>query len=120
MESVAIFPVPNNGGGPLFRAVARTGQSEGRTAGEALDAISSILPQDSSGTMVMIQPFLPDTFFSDAHRRRLEDLMTRWRAARDDGQTLPAPEQAELESLVQLEWEGATRRTAQVLQGPPE
>jgi hypothetical protein len=47
-------------------------------------------------------------------------LMDRWRAARDGGPKLSESELAELNCLVQQEWEGAARRTAALVQGPRE
>ena len=38
--------------------------------------------------------------------------MARWRAARDTGTTLPAEEQAELDTLVEAEVQAAIERTA--------
>jgi hypothetical protein len=117
MESVAIFPVIGPGGSPAFRAVTRSGQSEGRTAGEALDAIQTRLPNTDSGTIVVIQPFRPDTLFTAEQQQRLEALMAQWRSARDVGHQLPADEYAELQALIEAELKAAEARTRQVLQG---
>jgi hypothetical protein len=117
MESVAIFPVTSPTGLPAFRAVTKAGQSEGRTAGEALDAISARLSASESGTLVLIQPFRPDALFTAEQQSRLKDLMGQWRAARDEGRQLPAEVCAELECLVTEELQAAERRTRQVLQG---
>ena len=66
-----------------------------------------------------MQPLQADEFFTADQRRRLEDLMARWRAARDAGLSLPADEQAELEALARAEVEAAGRRAAaQVLSVP--
>jgi len=116
MQNIAIFPVPNPGGPPSFRAVTKGGQYEGRTAGEALDAVAAELPS-SSGAVVVIQPFLPDSHFTVAQQQRLQELMATWRAARDAGQRMPTAEQAELELLIEAELQAASDRTAQVLQG---
>jgi hypothetical protein len=116
MQNVAIYPIPGGDGTPLFRAVTRLGQTEGRTAGEALDALSGKLPSDASGTMVLIQPFRPDAFFTAAQLSRLEYLMNGWRAARDgQGPPLTADEQIELQSLVDAELRAASDRAAQLL-----
>ncbi len=117
MPSIAIFPVVNDDGGQTFRAVAKTAQSEGRTAGEALDAVTPSLPPGSSGTVVVIQPMLPDTLFTAAQRIRLGQLMADWRAARDAGHSLPPSEAAELDCLVEDELAAATKRSEQFLQG---
>jgi hypothetical protein len=56
----------------------------------------------------------PDPFFTEEQRRRLEELMTRWRAARDAGLRLAPEDQAELESLVDAELRAATERAAAI------
>lgn len=57
---------------------------------------------------------LPDEFFTADKCARLEELMGRWRAARDSGNALPATEHAELDSLVQEELTASERRTADI------
>ena len=55
---------------------------------------------------------LPDEFFTKEDCARLEELMVRWREARDAGVALPAIEQAELDRLLQEEFAAAGRRAA--------
>jgi hypothetical protein len=114
MESIAIFSIPNAGGPPTFHAVADSGQSEGRTAGEALDRLGLIPNQ--GGTVVLIQPFRPDDIFNQELRVRLEDLMSRWRSARDGGKPLTSAEQSELQTLIDAELLAATVRSKQIIQ----
>jgi hypothetical protein len=64
MQSVAIFSINDASGTATFRAIAKAGQSEGRTAGEALDAIRSQLPPSDACTVVVIQAFQSDAFFT--------------------------------------------------------
>ena len=119
MENVAIFPVIGAEGVPIYRAVSRSAQSQGRTAGEALDALCSDSASQlrQSSAVVVIQPFLPDSLFSGQQQARLQELMVKWRAARDSGQPLPPDEQTELQSLVEMELRAATARSAQIVQG---
>jgi hypothetical protein len=56
-----------------------------------------------------------DRFFTNEQRQRLEDLMGMWRAARDASSQLPPEQQAELESLVEAQLEGAARRAEAML-----
>jgi hypothetical protein len=98
-----------------YRAVAGTSQSVGRTAGEALDALTAKLPMDQSGALVIIQQFRPDRFFPEEQQQRLRHLMTRWRAARDTNTALSPSEQAELEALTEAELQAASKRTATIL-----
>ena len=59
----------------------------------------------------------PDRFFTAEQLRRLAELMSRWRAARDSGGKLPLGEQAELEALVEAELDGAARRAEVIAKG---
>jgi hypothetical protein len=117
MQSVAIFPVVDPEGMPGYRAIARGGQSEGRTVGEALDALGERLAPNNGGTIVFIQPFQPDALFTARQRERLGELMARWRALREQNQVLSAEEQTELQSLIDAELQAATARTQQIFEG---
>jgi hypothetical protein len=116
MTTVAILPVSDVNGERLYRAVAGDKQSTGKTAGEALDALTAQLESDEFSTLLIIQSFRPDWFFSAEQQQRLSDLMNLWRTARDDGQTLPPEQQAELDRLVEAELKAATVRTAALVQ----
>jgi hypothetical protein len=95
-----------------FRAVGGHAQAVGRTAGEALDALAARLPEDQDGTLLIVRDLCPDRFFTSERRRRLEELMARWRAARDQGPTLPSDERAQLEHLIDEEVGAAAERAA--------
>jgi hypothetical protein len=112
MTNVAIFSAGMDEGGVFYHAVAGGKQSGGRTAGEALDALTAQLPVDEAATLVVIQNFKPDRFFNGAQQQRLADLMERWRRARDSGTSLSSNEQAELEALVNAETRAAGDRIA--------
>jgi hypothetical protein len=116
MTTVAILPVSDANGEKLYRAVAGDKQSTGKTAGEALDALTAQLEGDEFSTLLIIQSFRPDWFFSAFQQQRLSELMNLWRTARDEGQTLPPEQQAELDSLVEAELKAATARTAALVQ----
>jgi len=109
MTTVSILPVPAEEGGTVYRALSGERRGAGKTPGEALDAI---LDQDESATLVVVQRNRPDRFFAAEQQRRLEELMTRWRAARAAGSTLAPHEQEELEGLVEAELRAAGRRAA--------
>lgn len=110
MTRVAIFPVGTEGGGIFYHAVAGEMRSGGKTAGEALDALTAQLPEDDAGTLIVIQNLKPDRFFNVAQQDRLAELMGRWRLAQNAGTALPADEQAELETLVETETRAAGAR----------
>jgi hypothetical protein len=112
MTKVAILPVPTGKGGITYTAVAGNKRSYGATAGEALDALTAQLSGDDNGTLIIVQSRQPDRFFDAAQQQRLAELTDRWRSARDQGQTFPAEEQAELEALVEAELRAAAARAA--------
>ena len=116
MTTVAILPVSDANGEKIYRAVAGDKQSIGKTAGEALDALTAQLEGDEFSTLLIIQSFRPDWFFSAFQQQRLSELMNLWRTARDQGQTLPPERQAELDRLVEAELKAATARTAALVQ----
>ncbi len=114
MTKVAILPVSTTQGSISYYAVAGDKHSQGRTAGEALDALTAQLSRDEAGLLIIVQNLHPDRFFKAEQQQRLAGLMDRWRAARDRGATLPADEQSELEALVEAELRAAADRTAEL------
>lgn len=112
MTTVSILPIRNGDATTTYRAVAGQRQSSGRTVGAALDALTSQLGEEAAGTLIVVQHRRPDEFFSAAQQQRLEELMTRWRAARDAGAPLSAEDQSELERLVAAEVDATTARVA--------
>ena len=111
MTSVQILPIPGKRGGIQFHAVAGQQRADAETAGQALDAITRMLPRQET-KIVVVQPFVEDEFFSGSQSTRLQELMASWRQCRDTGTSLAASDQAELESLVEAELLGATQRSA--------
>lgn len=93
-----------------YRAVAGDKESTGRTAGEALDALTLQLADEEGGTLVIVQNRKADRFFSAAQRARLAALMSR----REAGTNSPEEEE-ELEGLVEAELDGARRRAEALL-----
>ena len=115
MTKVAILPEPTQIGGITYRAISGEQQSVGKTAGEALDALTALLPGNETSMLVIVQNLRPDRFFTAEQHQRLKDLMAGWRAARDVGTTLPTEEQAELNALVEAEVRAATERATTML-----
>lgn len=115
MTKVAIVSEPTEAGTVAYRAIAGAKQSTGKTAGEALDALTSDLPPEESGTLVIVQHFRPDRFFNEQQQERLKHLMAQWRAARDRGTTLSPDEQSELDALIDAEIKAASDRAAAML-----
>jgi hypothetical protein len=115
MTKVAILPEPTESGGIAYRAIAGRQQSVGKTAGEALDALSALLTEKEAATLVIVQNHRPDEHFTAEQQVRLRELMARWRTARDAGNSLPPSEQAELDALVEAECRASGKRAAAVL-----
>jgi hypothetical protein len=117
MTTIAILPDNPGSSTTHFRAVAGKKQAGGKTAGEALDALTSQLDEEETGTLLIVQNLRPDRFFNEIEQKRLQELMARWRQARDSGQTMPSAEQAELEALVEKEIQAAGARAAALVHG---
>lgn len=116
MTTVAILPISDASGEKSYRAVSGDKHSVGKTAGQALDALTAQLGETEFSALLVIQSFRPDQFFGAEQQKRLSELMHLWRLARDQGQGLPSEQQAELDSLVEAELRAATARTAQMQQ----
>jgi len=115
MTRVAILPEKLQGGEIAYRAISGNRQSIGKTAGQALDALTAVLPAEQTGTLVIVQNLRPDAFFTAEQQGRLRVLMDRWRAARDADEHLAADEQAELDALVDAEVRATAARTSALL-----
>jgi len=71
MTKAVIMPVPTEKGGISYQGVAGAARSQGRTMGEALDALATQLPSDDTGMLVVVQSLRPDRFFSAIQQRIL-------------------------------------------------
>ena len=116
MTTISIIPEHSVPGEIIWRAIAGDRRSQGRTMGEALDALAAQLALDTAEARVIVQQNQPDQFFTLAQQRRLAELMAKWRTAREAEQPLPPAEQLELEALIEAEVQGAGRRAEQALQ----
>jgi adenylate kinase len=115
MTTVAILPISDANGEKSYRAIAGDKHSVGKTAGQALDALTAQLDDVEFSALLVIQSFRPDSFFSLEQQERLSELMTLWRLARDQGRELPTEQQAELDELVELELQAATARSGTLI-----
>ncbi len=116
MTTVAILPISDPNGEKSYRAIAGDKHSVGKTAGQALDALTAQLDEIEFSALLVIQSFRPDSFFGTEQQKRLLELMSLWRLARDQGQELSSEQQTELTDLVEAELRAATARTATFLQ----
>ena len=103
MTMVSILPLDAFGDDPSYLAVAGGRRSTGRTVGEALDGLAAQLTDDEAATLLVVRGARPDGFFGALEIRRLDDLMRRWREARDLGGAWSREDQAELDELVEAE-----------------
>ncbi len=115
VTKVAVYHEPADPACLPFRAAAGRNQAQGRTAGEALDALASQLPDDEVDTLVIVRSMSPDRFFSAEQRQRLEHLMALNREAQAANTSLSAEAQAELEQLIDAEVRATTARAAALL-----
>jgi hypothetical protein len=99
-----------------FRAVTAGNQAMGRTAGEALDALTTQLPDGGADTLIIVRSLRPDPFFTAQQRQRLGQLIAGWHAARDAGESLTPEEQSELAGLIEAEIHATTERAASLRQ----
>ncbi len=116
MTRVSIYHEPVDPDCMAFHAMAGEKRGRGRTAGEALDALSAQLPKDESGTLVIVQSMASDRFFVEEPRRRLEQLMALKREALALGRALSSEEEADLERLVDAETRATTARAVALMQ----
>lgn len=114
MTKVTILPISDARGDISYHAVAGEKRSEGHTAGEALDALTTQLSDDETGTLIILQNLKPDQYFSEVQRTRLTELMTRRRAARDKAHLLPQDEQTELDALMEAELQATETRAKEM------
>lgn len=114
MTTVAILPVESEAGTTTFQAVSGRRIAEGKTAGQALDALTAQFPDVGTESLLIVQRLRPDGFFAAVPQQRLQALIESWRDARERGGMLSPAEQAELESLVEAELVASGRRAAAV------
>lgn len=89
MTTVAIQPILDASGQRSFRAVAGDKQYIGKTAGQALDALTTQLGETEFRGILVFQSFRPDQFFGIEQQKRLSELMELWREARFGGKIIP-------------------------------
>lgn len=114
MTTVTILPVSNQSDEFLYRAIAGYTKFIGKTLGQALDALTAQLGESKFNTLLVIQKFQSDKFFTAQQKARLTELMRLYQTACDEGQQLSEELQVELESLVEAELQAATLRTTAI------
>jgi len=118
MSTIEIFQEPSNAATTVYRARCLDWQATGATPGAALDAVERLVAagsQDGNGTVVIVQRFRPDAFFTKRQQTRLQELMERFHASRVTGKELVQEDRKELETLVDAEWQAAIERANDIL-----
>jgi hypothetical protein len=102
---------------PIYRAISGNRQAASTTPGQALDILDRMLAGqgEEEGTLIIVQRFRPDAFFTADQQARLQELMDRFHTACSTGQELSPEEKQELERLVDTEWQAAIDRGAAIL-----
>ena len=126
MTSVTIIPIADENGGTMYRAICGQHRSSGKTAGEALDALTTQLPlavtfltsKDRELLLAALstQDLQPDVLFPAESQIRLRALMAEWRHSRDASTPFDSSRKAELDSLVDAELAAAAQRAATATQ----
>jgi len=104
MTSIAIRTDQRETGERWFRAIAGKHQSIGKTMGEALDALTAEWGDSIQETIVLIQRFQPDQYFTQAQYDRMQALLAR-------RTVLTVEERTELEALIDTEVGATVART---------
>ncbi|MEM6503718.1 MAG: hypothetical protein AAF685_18040 [Cyanobacteria bacterium P01_C01_bin.89] len=115
MQTIAILHIPTPDGTPTYRAISGNKQTQGNTAGQALDALTAQLSDQPFGGTILLQSFRPDPHFTEAQQTRLAELMTAWRTARDNDQPFDETLQTELDALTLAELQATGERSMTLL-----
>jgi hypothetical protein len=115
MQTISIATIENINGDRVYRAAIGDRQSTGKTAGEALDALTVQIGSQEINGFLLLPSYQPDQFFTAQQQQRLTELMSIWRTARDSGDTLPPEQQSELDDLIEAELDATTERSKAIL-----
>jgi len=81
MTKVAIVPISTAHGEFSYCAIAGAKHAQGKTAGEALDALTAQFSPDETSTLLIVQSLRLDPFFTAEQQQRLTTLMAHWQTA---------------------------------------
>jgi hypothetical protein len=123
MQTISIATVATIDGDRVYRAAIGDQQSTGKTAGEALDALTLQIGSQEINGFLLLQSFQPDRFFTAQQQQRLAELMSIWRSARDSADptlgeqnSVLVPElQSELDALIEAELYATAERSKAIL-----
>jgi hypothetical protein len=115
MQTISITTVSATNGDRLYHAVMGGQQSTGKTAGEALDALTMKIGSVEVNGFLLLPNFQPDQFFTAYQQQRLKELMNSWRVVRDQGEELPPEQQTELDELIEAELYATAERAKSII-----
>jgi hypothetical protein len=115
MQTILISTVASTSGERLYQAIIGNQQSTGKTAGEALDALTVQMGDHEINGFFLLQSCQPDQFFTALQQQRLTELMSLWKTARDQGNTIPPEQQLELDNLIEAELYATAERSKAML-----
>ncbi len=115
MQTISIATIASTNGDRLYRAASGDRQSTGKTAGEALDALTVQIGSQEINGFLLLQNYQPDEFFTAQQQQRLTELMSLWRTARDVGDSFPPDLQSELDALIEAELDATADRSKAIL-----
>jgi hypothetical protein len=115
MQTISIETIATTNGDRVYRAAIGDRQSTGKTAGEALDALTVQMGNQEINGFLLLPSYQPDQFFTVQQQQRLTELMSIWRTARDRGETIPPEQQSELDDLIEAELYATAERAKAIL-----
>jgi hypothetical protein len=115
MQTISIETIATTNGDRVYRAAIGDRQSTGKTAGEALDALTVQMGDREINGFLLLPSYEPDRFFTAQQQQRLTELMSLRRTARDSGEMLPAEKQSELDDLIEAELYATAERAKAIL-----
>jgi hypothetical protein len=115
MKTISIKTVTTTDGKRLYQVSLGTQSSTGKTAGEALDDLAAKMENQEINGFLFLQVNEPDQFFTAPQQEKLAELKSLWQVARDQGNTLPIEQQAELDDLMVLEMDAVIDRSKEMM-----
>jgi hypothetical protein len=115
VQTISIETIATTNGERVYRAAMGDRQSIGKTAGEALDALTVQMGSREINGFLLLPSYQPDQFFTAVQQQRLAELMSSQRAARERGEALAPEQQAELDDLIEAELSATAERAKSIL-----
>lgn len=109
MTAITIYQKANEASSPRFLAVAGSHQSAGNTPGEALDLLLTQEGNTIDSSLIFIQRYALDFYFTQAQHDRMKELLER-------RLSLTPVENEELDTLIDAELDATVARTKPLLQ----